>query len=284
MPINWRFKMRKLFVALLALALSPSAFAQDPKSDAGREGLKGKVRSVTTRESTTCRNDQKEGEFSTSSIDGNTIIASTLSPCGNGLSEKEPYSTKVDKYDRQGNSTKTTYFTYKDLASKSLFRVIDGDKTRKDEAFDLEGNPAPPGYVSPRPRDPRYDYRYKYRYDGNKVEILSYDSYGYLFDRSVVTHNEKGNRIRYESYTNKGELFVFWTFAYDAQGNETEMTTYIGNGTLVAVFKYSDYAVDSRGNWVKRKVLERFEGKPSWTNNRSFSRTITYYDDPASKQ
>jgi hypothetical protein len=268
--------MRRLFVALLALALSPSVFAQAPKSDAGREGLKGKVRSVAMREAALCSKAQKEAY-------------PPLLPCNKSELQSEPYLTEIYNYDEQGNYTEQVKFTYAgQITRKSLFKIIDGDKTRKDDLFDEKGNLIPPSqYLAPVIRDTRYNYKYKYSYDGNKVETSIYDSYGsggYLFSRSIVIYDEKGNHIRYESFENRVVLSSIFTWVYDAQGNEAEKTVCDGKGNIVIALKYTDYKVDSRSNWLSRKVWERHDQQTDFAPRKIELRTIAYYDDPASKQ
>ena len=253
--------MRKIFIALLTAALVHSAFAQTPKNDLGEDGLKGKVRSVTAQSARMSRG---------------------------GYSLESPRLSSTASYDEQGNFTEQVLFDYKgNISQKTVYKIVDGDKTSKTEYIHHDYDP-PPAMAAPssgraKPRDPRYDTKYKYKYEGNKVERIIYFNNGARGNRNVSTYDEKGNLINLELYTSVGELNFSRTSVFDEQGVETEKIYYNGDESLGEVYKYTDYEFDPRGNWIKRKAWQSRGNKTDFQPYEIQSRTITYFDDAASK-
>ncbi len=249
--------MRRIFIVLLTAVLVHSAFAQTPKNDLGEDGLKGKVRSV--------------------------IVQSERMAKG-GYSLESPQLSSTASYDEQGNLTEQVLFDYRgNVSQKTAYKIVDGDKTSKTDYIHHDYDP-PPAMASgkAKARDPRYDTKYKYKYEGNKVERIIYFSNGVRGNRNVSTYDEKGNLIKWELYTPDGALNFSRTSVFDKQGVEIEKSYYNSDESLGEVYKYTDYEIDLRGNWIKRKAWQSRGNKTDFQPYEIQSRTITYFDDAAS--
>src|SRR5262245_18805861 len=61
------------------------------------------------------------------------------------------------------------------------------------------------------------------------------------------------------------------------QSNKVEGTYYHADGRINEAYKYSDYEVDSEGNWVKRQSWQSKGGKAEFVPYQVERRTITYH-------
>jgi len=253
--------MRHSFFALLCVLLYlSSASGQTPKTDREEAGLKGKVRGVNAQAVKLSRDGK--------SFEGQNLL------------------TYVGQYDEQGNLVESTGFDYRgNMRERSVYSIIDGYKTAKSQYFRHEYDPpppaAPPSEGEPKPRDPRFDVRYIYKHDGNKVERTTFLSDGTQSSRAVMIY-EKGNKVKVESYDRDGNLYFTSVTTYGDKGEELESTYYRG-GSVSSRHKYTDYEIDLRGNWIKRKMWLSKSENEDFQPYELQSRTITYFDDSASQ-
>ena len=236
-----------------------SVSAQTPKTDREEAGLKGKVRSVTTQ----------AGKLPK---DGKTA-------------EGRPQLVSTESFDEQGNRVESVDFDYKgNIREKSVYKIIDGDKTANTEYFRHDYDPPPamasPPQGEPKPRDPRYTNKFKYKYDGNTVERSTHSNDGTLLNRIVTTY-DKTNEVKVEAYDRNGRLYFKSTSVYGDKGEEIE-TIYYREGVISSKYKYTDYEIDWRGNWIKRKMWLGKNEQADFQPYEIQSRTITYFDDAAS--
>ena len=257
--------MRKVGISLVGtLLLVQSAMAQAVKSDREYNGLKGKVHSVIAQ---SARLSNKDGQW----VEG------------------QPQLSYNESYDEQGNLTERISFDYRGNMSEQLtYSVIGGDKTAKIKYFHHDYDPppemAPPPAADAKPRDPRYDQRYKYRYAGNKVEMTLYYSDGSAGTRTVKTFDEKGNEVKWELYTRDGKLNFSSESKYDEKGDEVETTYYHADGRVSSSYRYTDDEVGRDGNWIKRKAWQSKDGKAEFVPYQVERRTISYYGQDAAIQ
>jgi TonB family protein len=94
--------------------------------------------------------------------------------------------------------------------------------------------------------------------------------------------DDKGNQIKWEQYTRDGKPDISKISVYNEKGNEIEAKYYHGNGSLMSRYKYSDYEVDWRGNWIKRKTWSSKSETGDFESYDFSLRTISYFDDQAS--
>jgi hypothetical protein len=95
----------------------------------------------------------------------------------------------------------------------------------------------------------------------------------------VRKFDSKGNRIEWARYTADGTLNYRETIEYNAEGQETEETYYKDDGSIGSKYSYSDYQVDSKGNWtrrVKSKWVTK-NGKSYFEPQEVTYRMVTYY-------
>jgi TonB family protein len=252
---------KNIFLILVILFCLQPAFAQSPKTDREEQGLKGKVRNINAQMT------------KLSNHDGQAVGQSQL--------------TYIERYDEEGNLTYRESFDYKgNPRSETNYQIIDGEKTAKNKYFSYDYDPpspmAPPASGTSKPGDPRYDMKYKMKYEKNKIERTLIYNNGNQGNRIVMTFDDKGNQIKHELYIRDGSLNYSRTSTYDEKGNEIESKSYGADGSLMGRYKYTDYEVDWRGNWIKRKTWssksETAEVEPYELNLR----TISYFDDKAS--
>jgi TonB family protein len=257
------YQMRKfIFVFIAGLLCVCSILAQAKKSDREDAGLKGKVKTVFAQDA-------------------------RLSESGGQWIEDNRLPSYEETYDEQGNITKRLAYDYRgNLRDTTIYTAIDGQKTSKWESIHHDYDPppamAPPSSGTPKPRDPRFDNRYVYKYDsrGNRTEETLYKSDGSQGNRNVTTFDDKGNKVKWEHYTAEGELNFSNTSKFDSKGNLIEVTYYHANGTISSKYSYADYVFDTNGNWTKRKTLKwtTKDGQSLFEPYQITYRTITYYN------
>ncbi len=244
---------------LWLLLILQSVSAQTPKTDREETGLKGKVRSVISQ-------------------------VENLSKDNKGV-ERETPLVYTESYDEQGNRVERIDFDYRgNIREKSVYKTIDGDKTAMTEYVRHDYDPPPamavPSQGEQKPRDPRYTSKFKYKYDGNTVERSTYSNDG-TFTQRIVTTYDKANKVKVEAYDRDGRLYFNSTSVYGDKGEEI-VTIYYRGGVISSKFKYTDYEIDWRGNWIKRKMWLGKNEQAAFQPHEIQSRTITYFDDAAS--
>ena len=251
-------KSLALFNAVLLL--TNGAFPQTPKTDRELVGLKGKVRSVIAQHA-------------------------KLAEDGKSLAGPQQLSYN-EHYDEEGNLSERESFDYRgNISQKDVYSVIDGDKTAKSQYFHHDYDPPPPEMASSekeqKPRDPRFSLKFKYKNDGNTVERIAYYNDGTQGTRAVSTY-ERGKRVKQESYDRDGKLNLTSVSAYGERGEELESTYYL-KGSISDRYKYTDYEIDLRGNWIRRTMWISKRDNPEFRPYETQSRTITYFDDKATE-
>ena len=254
--------MRKLVAVILWSSLfTLQVPAQTQKTHREDAGLKGTIETIT-------------------------VEKSSLSNVQGEWAEDKRQTTYIETYDPFGNLSQRRSFDYRgNLRDKTQYTFIDGEKVAKTESFRYDYDPplqvAPPSQEKNEARDPRFNLKYKYRYDakGNRVEMTIYYNNGARGTTSISEFDERGNRIKLDIYSSQGIRSYSRSSAYDSQGNETEATHFRSDGTVSSKYSYSDYEFDSEGNWTKRKTSKQVtkEGKPFFEPYEMNYRTITYY-------
>lgn len=259
--------MGKLLVSLFScLILVIPAYAQSQKSDREDEGLRGRVKSIVKEDAKMSNESGKWDE-----------------------AKRSPSSTV--SFDEKGNFTQQVFYRSNGHVHFTIkYSFIDGDKTSIIKYEEDPSSPPPPPAPAPassssqattRPSDPRFDYKYKYKYDsqGNRVEEARYSSTGALSITDVSKFDPKGNRIEWSRYTSRGELNFRKTISYNDRGQETELTYFRDDGSISEKYSYTDYVMDSQGNWIKRvesKWITK-NGKSYFEPYQVTYRKITYY-------
>jgi len=250
---------RSLANFTVILVFCASVTAQAPKTDREFAGLQGKVRSVISQ-------------------------YAKLAEDGKSLAGPQQLSYN-ESYDEDGNLSERTVFDYRgNISQKEVYSVIEGDKTAKNEYFHHDYDPPPEMPASKseqKPRDPRYTIKFKYKYDGNTVERTVYFNDGTQGTRSVSTY-ERGKKVKQETYNNDGKLNLTNVSVYGERGEELE-NTYYREGRVSDRYKYTDYEIDLRGNWIRRTMWLGRRDNPELRPYETQSRTITYFDDKASE-
>lgn len=249
--------MRKSVEAATPAPLPQEPVARRPKSDADDEGLKGKVRTVFTE------SEDLSGTWS--------------------VQERKPSS--MEYYNEQGNLTKRESYDYKGNPSDiTVYGYLEGERVSLIARIRHEYNPpagiiaSAPGAAKPK-YDPRYSYRFKFKYDdgGRLLEKAWYMSSGEPWLRYV--YNYKGNQREELVYSANGSLNQKYLSTLDGRGNEVEEVIYeTKDDSIRSRYSYS-YEFDAKGNWIKR-VSSKWgtkDGKEGYQPYSVYYRTITYY-------
>jgi len=245
-----------IFILIFAL----SVFGQQKMSDRDVDGLKGKVKSITTVREI---------------IESKNYADNTL----------KKLKDKVESYELSGTLTETIDYEYN---SKDIYTIIDGDLTQKysqlvkKETFKVGRLSSQPEPKPTQPKDERYDLKYKFKFNdkGRRIETLMYGNTGILWGKIEYKYDEKGILIEELRYSEGGDLNEQYTYKYDASGNltETKLELHRPEKNIISFLKYSNYKLDSQGNWIEQTVtsLGEFQGKELKTVSKH-SRKIEYY-------
>ena len=242
---------------------TPSPLPQEPiapklKSDAGDEGLKGKVKVVA-----------EESE----DLSGTWTVG-----------RRKPSHTSY--YNERGNLVRTVMFDWKgNPFDFTAFGYIDGVRASKLNSIRYEYDPPPMMMASPagepaRKLDPRYSYKLAYKYDdkGRLVERLRYWNDGRLGSRTVI--NYKDDKRETLSYGVNGELNNKYVETLDAKGNVVETAYYDTKADTVRDrYSYVYDSFDAQGNWTKKTSSKWVakEGQGQFVPGSVAYRTITYF-------
>jgi hypothetical protein len=248
---------RKEAAEAAASSLPQGNAAPRLKSDAEDEGLKGKVKTVF-RES--------------QDLSGTWAVGG-----------RKP--SAMDYYDEKGQLTKHEAYDYKgNLFQVALYGYVDGERVRSDKTIRHEYDPPPMMMPTPageaKPKyDPRYSYKFRYRYDdkGRLIEKDWYDSSGRLWMRYV--YKFEGDKRDELVYSEDGSLNQRYVSTLDGKGDEVEEIDYdVKDGSVRERYSYG-YEFDKKGNWIKRTTSKWVtkEGKSSFEPSYVTYRTITYY-------
>jgi hypothetical protein len=258
----------RILILILSLFFALSAFGQTKMSDREADGLKGKVKSVTTVREL---------------IESKNFYNTTLGK----------QRDLIESYNLDGTQTEAIDYEFN---SKDTYTIIDGDLTAKYSK--LEERPQNEGLVliapplknkeqPTQPKDDRYNLKYKFKYDdkGRRVELAFYGNTGIYLGKIEYKYDEKGFLIEERRYNEGSSLKetepnVQFVYKYDASGNlvEEKETSYRPDKNTVRTRTYDNYKLDSQGNWITRTVtsLSEYQGKELkavW----KYSRKIEYY-------
>lgn len=168
-------------------------------------------------------------------------------------------------YDAEGNRVhQKDYDDEGKLVSSLLFSFIGKDRVAIAEEVDREDaliatKPLPRG----RRADPRYSYKFRYKYDANgkRTEEVWYHSDGSMYLRFI--YRQKGNRKIVSLYTadrrlnQKLELNQKYEYTFDEKGNETQVLLSESFTGDKITYRYVEF--DSQDNWTKRIVTRGFK-------------------------
>jgi hypothetical protein len=253
-------KMVPAVLMCFALLVVGAFSAQTKQSDREFAGLKGPVKSVLTE-----RTDAK--------LKAGRIVESNR--------RNHEYTT----FHPGGTSSSNKHFHWEtgEVFETHTYSQIDGDKISKIEM----GSGAITGTITEvpsdtepvKPSDPRYDYKFKYKFDnaGRISEEAWWQSDGDLWLRYVYEY-APGER-RELVYDKDGTLNQKYIYKLDPKGNEIEMIAYDpDSGRISGKERYEYLRFDRAGNWTKRIEYEAEGDKASKFKSREVKyRTVTYY-------
>lgn len=263
--------MKQLLALLLMLSCAAPSYSQ-PKSDAEKAGLVGRVKSVELgrieyplRDGRSAEGKKIPIQLTTFNEDGSTTEVTTF---------KEDGSVLVNAtylYDGQGRNVGIE-------RHGSLGQGKD-EKTYKEKivyTLDERGNRVEEvGYQT----DGALSHRRVNRYDekGNKVEDTFYSWNGYRNGKTLSTYDERGNELTQTSY-NADDSVSYKTFnTYDERGNKSEWVQHVGETLRYRVL----YRYDEKGRLRESETFE-YNAPPN-IHSRSHApvpgKVVFTYDD-----
>ncbi|MEN3325971.1 MAG: hypothetical protein V7638_778 [Acidobacteriota bacterium] len=216
-----------------ALKAGPSPLPQTPEapragSDADDEGLRGPVKSVRT-----------EIQY---------LSETVLTKSGT--------KTRLTTYNKNRNKLRTESYDFKNnLSLIEVYGYLDGSRVSGSKFIRREYSPpfVTTGLRSNRNGDPRYQWRFEFKYDEKKrlTEKTDFFSNGDLLRRYVYKY--EGNQKEESVYLADGSLSWRSLYVFDDKGNVIEETDFTLDGVVTAKRSYT-YEFDSNGNWTKRTI------------------------------
>lgn len=194
--------------------------------------------------------------------------------------------SQMVSYDEQGNFTQKADYDYKgNLFQIRVYGYVGGERASNDKTIENEYDP-PAMIVASRAgesrpqRDPRYSFKYKYKYNdrGRLAEVEWHSNSGKLWLRYVY-HYRGANELETLVYSQDGSLNQRYVATLDTRGNEIAESSFnTKTGAVDNQYTYA-YEFDRHGNWIKQTTgkLSTKDGKTQFLPYSITYRTITYY-------
>lgn len=247
--------MNKLFLLiLLSVFISVASIAQ-VGTDRQLEGLKGNVKTLVAEGAVLEGKSGKwkelqRGRSSTISWDKQGHEIERV-----GWFSVRPFIKFVSSYDAKQK-----------IRTEKRFDLLKNDLSGpRGFPSDSKGNPIklPP---PPPPATQASDvviHKILYKFDtvGNISENLIYETKGSsekLIERHSYTWDTNGKLTEEQRYDDSGKLTSRYVYKYDTQGNEIENLTIKGKNKITSRTTYSEYQLDSHGNWISRINHEEY--------------------------
>jgi hypothetical protein len=260
-----RFKAHLLFIGILATSF---CIAQIPKSDADKEGLRGKVYSVYTFKKCLLGN-QDSCKLKNSSIkkmeyydiNGSLLLALNLNNDGTGYDTSEVINYFDDGrkekrlYDPVDNNWKTVtcFFDSKGYLAEEIYSYPDSSKNtifKITNIFNDEGLLVKT-ISHNKTINSNSIYTYKYNWKGEKIEetLGSRGKFQYEYDKT-------GNCIK-NSFYNRDNICVLTVSSdFDEYNNQVKIVTYKMDGSVWGTQNFK-YEYDSQKNWIKKIEISK---------------------------
>ncbi len=248
---------RSMPAFILVLLLFLPTLAQKRQTDREADGFKGAVKTVIT-EKAKLKDDSSE----LTEYDRKPESEITYDANGNRLSR--------EAYDYTGTLFESVSYSRVDGSKVAIYREI---KDKNSIVVEM------PADARKRRSDPRYTYKFEYKYDsnGNISEEAWYQSDSSLWLK--YGYKLKGNQKEKSVYSADGSLNQKYVYTLDDKGNEIEMFVYDTKTDSVRskeAYKYAEF--DLKGNWTKRVTLRGDkEGGFALEPSRVLYRRIAYF-------
>lgn len=188
---------------------------------------------------------------------------------------------RIEEFDERGNRVVTKYVRDGIVASAIFYGYIDGERVSKSEG---SAGGMGSGAVDTRPRDSRFEYKRRYKYQNGRLaeEVL-------ISNRNEVwmtyRRNYTARTIERLVYSNDGKLNQRYVHHLDEKGNEIGWDSFdaFKNPNEIRLrARYSYAAFDSLGNWTQRTLsyVSSKDGQESSQPYETTFRKITYFIDP----
>jgi hypothetical protein len=194
--------------------------------------------------------------------------------------------SQMVSYNEAGNVTQKADYDYKgNLFQIRAYGYVDGERASLDKTIENEYDPpamivaSRAGESTPQ-RDPRYSFKFKYKYDdrGRLAETAWHGNSGKLWLRYVYNYKSANERETLV-YSEDGSLNQKYVATLDAQGNEMAESSFnTKTGAVDNRYAYT-YEFDRHGNWIKQTTSKwgTKDGKTQFFPYSITYRAITYY-------
>lgn len=195
-----------------------------------------------------------------------------------GKPDSQKRLIRIEEYNDRGNRVATKYVRDGVIASAIFYGYIDGERASK-SAGSADGSGT--GAVDPRPRDSRFEFKHRYKYqDGRLSEEVLISNYNELW--LTYRRNYTPQTVEMLVYTKDGKLNQKYIHGFDEKGNEIGFETFnvFKNPNEVGFrARYSYGAFDAADNWTERTQSYRTskDGRESYEPYETTFRTITYF-------
>lgn len=249
--IDGRVIFRKKIAEFTPKPLPQLPIVKTPKSDIETANLKGRVKTVVEESEDLTGNSFQQGR----------IISAEY------FYNQKGFQTKEIGYDSRGNPFQIAVYGFIDRSLAVKFGTIRYPYN-------------PPAPTPQKPKDLRYDLKFKYIFDqqGRVKESKYFRNTGELSSRTLTIYD--GKRTETQNFNTQGELASKTIQTFDDNGNLIESVFQILQPNILeykTAYKYE--AFDSKGNWTKRILSEWIteEGKSFYEPIKIYYRTFTYY-------
>lgn len=102
-----------------------------------------------------------------------------------------------------------------------------------------------------------FNYKYYYKYDekGQQTERIAYRGNGSFLFKYTFKYDDNGNKTEWIQQGSDSSIIGRVVYKYNEKNNLTEQTEYEGNTNLKATYTY-EYDLDKKGNWIRQKKMQ----------------------------
>lgn len=184
---------------------------------------------------------------------------------------------RIEEFNDSGNRVVTKYVRDGVVASAIFYGYIDGERVSKSEG---SSGGMGSGWIDPRPRDQRFEYKRRYKYKDGKLSeevLVSNDNAVWMTYRRIYTAQAMERLV----FSENGKLNQRYMHHFDKKGNEIGFESFdvFKDPKKVTIrARYTYGAFDVAGNWTAR--TQAYATTPEgelFEPYETIFRIITYY-------
>jgi hypothetical protein len=136
-----------------------------------------------------------------------------------------------------------------------------GNRIRRSEEILGKGsNPPPPQMAPPGASQEQGEPKDVFKYDshGRLAEIATQQPSGKIIFKVIHSYDEQGRLVETKRLDSNGSLWTRYTYSYGGHSRfPSASVNYDSADKVRSRVSYSDYSLNSQGDWVKRKETEQ---------------------------